>query len=100
MVVGRQQHLVAGLEIDAGRDEVVRLARVAGDDDFFRRHAQELGEQLPRVLASVAELRAVVRAMDPGPCPSSSGTSSRAPDADEGHRFAALSIVRSFGMTN
>ena len=60
MVVGGEQHLVAGLEIDAGGDQVVRLAGVARDDDLFRRDAQELREELARVLAAVAELRAVV----------------------------------------
>ena len=60
MVVGGEQHFVAGLEVDAGGHEVVRLAGVAGDDDLLRRDAQELGEQLARVLAAVAQLGAVV----------------------------------------
>src|SRR5262249_563074 len=60
MVVRGQQHFVAGLQVDAGGDEVVRLARVPGDDDFLRRDAQEVCEQLARVLAAVAELGTVV----------------------------------------
>ena len=60
VVVGGDDHFVAGFQIDAVRHEVVRLARVARDHDLFRRHAQELREQLPRVLAPLAELHAIV----------------------------------------
>ena len=60
VVVGGEQHLVRRLQIDAGRDQVVRLAGVARDHDLLRRHAEELGEQLAGVFAAVAQLGAVL----------------------------------------
>ena len=50
MVVAEDDDLVAGLEIEAVRHQVVRLAGVARDDDFFRRHPEELGQRLARRL--------------------------------------------------
>ena len=50
MVVGKDDHLVAGLEIEATRDHVVGFAGVARDDDLFRRDPQEGGERLAGVL--------------------------------------------------
>ena len=44
MVVGEDDDLVARLQIEAVRDEVVALARVPRDDDLLRRDAEELGE--------------------------------------------------------
>ena len=50
VVVAEDDDLVARLEIEAVRHQVVRLAGVARDDDLFRRHAQKLGERLARRL--------------------------------------------------
>src|SRR5439155_8078208 len=58
VVVGKEQHVVVVPELEPARYEVVRLARVAGDDDLLRRDAERRGEQAPRFLASLRELRA------------------------------------------
>ena len=50
VIVGEDDHFVAGLQVEAVRDQVVRLAGVAGDDDLFGRDAQELGERLAGLL--------------------------------------------------
>ena len=52
VVVVKDDDLVAGLQIEAARDHVVGLAGVAGDDDLFRRDAQERGERLAKVFLS------------------------------------------------
>ena len=51
MVVVPHDDLVAGLQIEAARDDVVALRGVAGDDDLFRGDAERLGEELARGLA-------------------------------------------------
>jgi hypothetical protein len=53
--------LVAGLEIEPVRHQVVRLAGVAGDDDLVWRHAQEPGQRRARVLFLRVEPGPVVR---------------------------------------
>ncbi len=60
VVVRRQQDFVAFLQVDAGRHEVVRFAGIARDHHLLRRHAEEVGEQLARVLAALTELLAVL----------------------------------------
>ena len=52
VVVAEDDDLVASLEVQAVRHEVVRFAGVARDDDLFRRDAQKLGERLARALPS------------------------------------------------
>ena len=61
VVVLVQQHLVAGLEVQAVRHHVVRLAGVARDDDLVGRHAQELGQRLARRFLLGHQPGAVVR---------------------------------------
>ncbi len=61
VVVRMDDDLVAGLEVETVRDQVVRLAGVAGDDDLVGRHAQELGQRRARVLLLRIEPGAVVR---------------------------------------
>jgi hypothetical protein len=39
MIIREDHHLVAGFQIESARHHVVRFARVAGEDDLFRRHA-------------------------------------------------------------
>jgi hypothetical protein len=60
MVVAEEQDLVAGFEIEAARDSVVRFAGVAGDDDLFRCHAQKRGDRAPRGFAAVVRLLPVL----------------------------------------
>ena len=60
VIVGMDEDLVAGLQIEAVRDEVVRLTGVAGDDDLVRRRPQELGQGPARLLLLRIQPRPVV----------------------------------------
>jgi hypothetical protein len=59
VVVGEEEDLVPRLEVQPARDEVVRLARVAGEDDLLGSDAQELRDRASRRLLALPELHAV-----------------------------------------
>ncbi len=84
MVVLKDDDLVAGLELDAARDHVVGLAGVAGDDDLFRRHAQEGGERLAEILLLAVQPRAVLRRRILVDAVASRASALRAPGARRG----------------
>ena len=93
------EHFVAGLEVEPVRDDVVRLAGVAGDDDLFRRDAQELGERF-RVSSFASDSRA--RFCGDGSLSTLSrlSVSASSTGAEAGQRLAAFITARSGGMTN
>ncbi len=59
MVVGEYEDLVAGPQVESARDPVVRLARVAGDEDLVRADAQVRRQELPGSLLPPPDLAAV-----------------------------------------
>src|SRR5438093_8852486 len=60
VVVGEDHHFVAGFQVDAVRDRVVRLARVARDDDLLGRDPEEFGQRLTRRFLPCGELPSVL----------------------------------------
>jgi hypothetical protein len=55
MVVGEDDHFVVGAQLEAARDDVILLAGVPGNDDFFRSDAECGGDQIPRFFASLVD---------------------------------------------
>ena len=101
VVLEARMHLVAGLEVEAVRHHVVRLAGVAGDDDLFGRDAQERGERLARASPSRGISRA--RLLGDGSRSTLSRLARaalRAPGREAGQRLAAFITARSGGITN
>src|SRR5688572_6208727 len=45
MVVRKDHDFVAGFEVEAAGDDIVRFARVAGNDDLLRSHTEEPREK-------------------------------------------------------
>src|ERR671912_1234973 len=60
VVVRKNHDFIAGFEVETARDDVVRLARVAGDDDLLRSHMEEPREDAARLFFSGAHLLPVV----------------------------------------
>ena len=100
MVVGMDDDLVAGLEVEAVRDEVVRLAGVAGDDDLVGRDAQELGERLARVLLLRDTAARGCSATGRDRRSAVSRVSASSTGREAGQRLAAFITARSGGITN
>jgi len=57
MIVGEDDHLVAGLEIDAARHRIVSPRWVPRDDDLLGRDAQEIRQRFARRFLALGELR-------------------------------------------
>jgi hypothetical protein len=60
MVIGKDDDLIACLEIEAARHHVVRLARVSSEHDLFWRHAQKSCDDPSRFFLPGAHLLPVV----------------------------------------
>ena len=61
MVVGPDDHFVAGLEVETARHGVIAFGRVARDDDFLRRHTKRRRQEPPCFLAPLRQPRARCR---------------------------------------
>src|ERR687897_48328 len=60
MVVRKNHDFVTGFEIEAARDDIVRFARVAGNDDLLRSHTKEPREKTTGLFLPSAHLLPVV----------------------------------------
>ena len=100
VVVRMDDHLVARLEVETVRHQVVRLAGVARDDDLVGRHAQELGQRLARVLLLRHQAGRGCSATGRGRRSRSRAGSVSSTGREAGQRFAAFMTARSGGITN